>query len=184
MLDAVPGEFGVEIDLRSSPDGSIYLAHDAFVTGQTLEAWLSHYDHSFIVANVKEEGLEQKLKGIFAEHGINNWAFLDQSFPFMVRELKSGNTQTMVRISEYESIETALNLDPKPDWAWVDSFTGTYPTPEELYELAQAGYKLMLVSPELQAREPEREIERLRNLFESAQLTIDGVCTKVPALWQ
>lgn len=183
FLNEVPRELGVEIDLRSTPDGRIYLAHDAFETGELLDDWLASYQHAFIVANVKEEGLEQVLKAKFDAAGVSKWAFLDQSFPFMVRELRAGNTQTMVRVSEFESTITALNLNPKPDWVWVDSFTGVYPTAETLQKLSGAGFKLMLVSPELQGREPEEEIRGLKRLFESTELEIDGVCTKVPALW-
>ena len=184
-LDALantPRHLGVEVDIRS--DGEIlYIAHDPFVDGLNFEEWLDSYEHSFLIANVKEEGLEEKLRGMFSARGIENWAFLDQSFPFLVKEIRQGFTRTMVRISEFESKETALNFNIKPEWVWLDSFTGAYPPPDVISELSDAGYKFMLVSPELQGRKPGPEIAKINELFSVAKVTIDGVCTKVPELW-
>lgn len=181
-LDTLPTQFGVEIDLRSSLD-DIYLAHDPFAVGPRFNEWLDHYQHSFIVLNVKEEGIENRIISMLADRGITQWAFLDQSFPFLVKGLKNGQTKTMVRVSEFESIETAVQLSPKPEWVWLDSFNGTAKTPDELKQLADAGYKFMIVSPELQGREPEAEISSIKSVFASAELKIDGVCSKQPRLW-
>lgn len=181
-LASTPRHHGVEVDIRSDGE-ELYIAHDPFVTGLQFEEWLASYKHSFLIANVKEEGLEEKLKTLFAEKGISNWAFLDQSFPFLVKELRKDSTKTMVRISEFESEQTALNFDTKPDWVWLDSFTGSYPLPEVINSLSNAGYKFMLVSPELQGRKPEKEIEQIKQLFSDANVLIDGACTKVPELW-
>lgn len=182
-LANTPRYLGVEVDIRS--DGkTLYIAHDPFVAGQELEEWLDAYEHAFLIANVKEEGLEERLRALFSERGINDWAFLDQSFPFLVKEMRHGFTKTMVRISEFESERTALNFATKPEWVWLDSFTGTYPQPEAINSLSEAGYKFMLVSPELQGREPEPEIQMIKHLFAEANVAIDGACTKVPELWK
>lgn len=181
-LANTPRHLGLEVDIRS--DGkTLYIAHDAFVAGQEFEEWLDSYEHAFLIANVKEEGLEERLRTLFSEKGITEWAFLDQSFPYLVKELRQGFTNTMVRISEFESEQTALNFTTKPEWVWLDSFTGTYPQPETINSLSEAGYKFMLVSPELQGRKPEPEIQMIKHLFAEANVAIDGACTKVPELW-
>ncbi|MBN9225392.1 MAG: hypothetical protein ABS63_01835 [Microbacterium sp. SCN 70-27] len=176
-------EFGVEIDLRSWGDRLI-LEHDAFLGGPDFEDWLDAYRHAFIVVNIKEEGLEERITAALDVRGITRWAFLDESFPFLVKTLRRGDTRTMVRISEYESVETALALAPRPDWIWVDSFTGEWPRPEALRRLADVGFAFMIVSPELQQRSPEPEIEGIRAAFAAAGVPIDGVCTKRPDLWR
>jgi hypothetical protein len=176
-------ELGVEVDIRSN-GLSLYIAHDPFTKGPLFEDWLESYRHKFLIANVKEEGLETQLREIFVSRNIREWSFLDQSFPFLVKELANGHTKTMVRVSEYESIQTALNLVTRPDWVWLDSFHGNYPRPEEISSLAQSGYKFMVVSPELQSRAPESEISRLKSIFAEVAVGIDAVCTKVPDLWR
>lgn len=182
-LRSIPEEHGVEIDLRS--DGSrVVLEHDPFVGGPTFDEWLDAYRHAFIVLNIKEEGLESAVLAALADRGIERFAFLDQSFPFLVRLLRTGDTRMMVRVSEFESPRTALTLAPRPDWIWVDSFGGAWPEPATLGELALAGFRLMVVSPELQGRPPEEEVPGIRARFRQAGVGLDGVCTKRADLWR
>ena len=89
----------------------------------------------------------------------------------------------MVRVSEYESVDTALQMPARPDWVWLDSFTGALPPRDDLARIAEAGLKVMLVSPELQARQPEAEVDSLRTRLADAGLTLVAVCTKRPDLW-
>jgi hypothetical protein len=181
-LREVPTNLGVEIDLHADGD-RLVLVHDAFSTGPDFETWLVGYRHRFIVLNTKEEGLEQRITGILQERGITEWAFLDQSFPFLVRSLRAGETRTMVRISEYESVATALALTPRPDWVWVDSFTGRWPSAEDLRTLSDHGFRLMVVSPELQGRSLDDEMGVITQRFLDAGIRLDGVCTKLLARW-
>ena len=181
-LRDLPTDLGVEIDLHADGD-RLVLVHDAFATGPDFEEWLAGYRHRFIVLNTKEEGLEQRIVALLEERGITEWAFLDQSFPFLVRTLRGGETRTMVRISEYESVATAVALDPRPNWVWVDSFTGRWPSADELRTLADQGFRLMVVSPELQGRSLAEERDVVTQRFLDAGLALDGVCTKQPAAW-
>ena len=181
-LRDVPTELGVEIDLHADGD-RLVLVHDPFSTGPDFESWLADYRHRFIVLNTKEEGLEQRIAALLDERGITDWAFLDQSFPFLVRGLRAGETRTMVRVSEYESVVTALALEPRPDWVWVDSFTGRWPAADELRTLAAHGFRLMVVSPELQGRSLADEIDVITGRFVDAGVPLHGVCTKSPATW-
>lgn len=181
-LRELPSDLGVEIDLHADGD-RLVLVHDAFATGPDLDEWLAEYRHRFIVLNTKEEGLEQRIKAALDARGVQAWAFLDQSFPFLVRTLRTGETRTMVRVSEYESAETALALDPRPDWVWVDSFTGVWPASAVLARLAAHGYRLMVVSPELQGRSLDDEMAVVTDRFAEAGVPVHGVCTKRPDVW-
>lgn len=182
-LASTPKRFGVEIDLRSD-GGSLILEHDAFVAGPRFEDWLDSYDHRFIVLNTKEEGLESEIIRILADREISDWSFLDQSFPSMVRTLREGETRTMARISEYESIETIERLPVKPRWIWVDSFTGVLPDSRTLRTLSDSGFLLMAVSSELQGRDFERGKAEIVEAFTGAGVSLAGVCTKRPEAWE
>lgn len=181
-LREVPTELGVEIDLHADGD-RLVLVHDPFATGPDFATWLDSYCHRFIVLNTKEEGLEQRIISMLEERGLTDWAFLDQSFPFLVRTLRGGETRSMVRVSEYESVATALALTPRPDWVWVDSFTGAWPAAADLASLAAHGFQLMVVSPELQGRSLDEELDVVTDRFLAAGVPLHGVCTKRPDAW-
>ena len=174
---------GIEVDIRSN-GSRMYVSHDAFEDGIDFEQWLEGYDHQFLIANVKEEGMESRLREILSAMNIQKWAFLDQSFPFLIKEIKSGFHQTMLRVSEFENPSGEFLGDLKPEWIWLDSFTGKYPQVEQILNWKLLGYKFMVVSPELQARDPKLEINIIQNLFSQADIEIDGVCTKMPELWK
>lgn len=181
-LAETPADQGIEMDIRSYGD-RLVVTHEPFDPGVDLERWLDAYRHAFLVANVKEEGLEERVEAALAARGIEAWTYLDQSFPFLVRTLRRGESRCAVRVSEYESVQTALSLTPRAQWVWLDSFTGALPSRTDLAALASAGYRVMLVSPELQGRDPEPEVEGIRRALEDAGLALDAVCTKRPALW-
>jgi len=181
-LQAAPLQYGAEVDIRSRGE-KLIIHHDPFVPGEDLEEWLSAYRHGALILNVKEEGLEQRLIDLMRLRNINDYFFLDQSFPFLVKWAKAGERRCAARVSEYESVETALSLAGEIDWVWVDCFTRFPLSPADANRLHEAGFKLCLVSPELQGRDPEAEIPALRNLLAGRGITAEAVCTKRPDLW-
>jgi hypothetical protein len=182
-LEATPAEWGVEVDIRSrGPD--LIIHHDPFKAGETLIDWLGAYRHRYLILNVKEEGLEDRLLTLMAAHGIEDFFFLDQSFPFLVRTANGGEKRCAVRISEYESIDTALSLAGHIDWVWVDCFTRFPLDRNDAERLKAAGFKLCLVSPELQGRNDPGEIDAMRQIIDDLGIEIDAVCSKTPDRWQ
>ncbi|MBF0175272.1 MAG: hypothetical protein HQL63_00270 [Magnetococcales bacterium] len=181
LLDA-PQEFGVEVDLRSR-GSELILHHDPFVSGERFETWLDDYNHRLLILNVKEEGLEQALLEIMAQRGIHDFFFLDQSFPFLLKTARSGETRCAVRVSEFETVATALALGGMVDWVWVDCFTRFPLTEHDVRQLGEARFKLCLVSPELQGRFDPEEIRSLRATLQSMHLSPAAVCTKFPQRW-
>ncbi|MGD9811786.1 MAG: phosphatidylinositol-specific phospholipase C/glycerophosphodiester phosphodiesterase family protein [Sphingobium sp.] len=181
-LQATPTHLGIEIDLRSR-GGDIILHHDPFADGEMFADWLDHFRHGTLILNVKEEGLEDALIAMMADRGIENWFFLDQSFPFLVRTSRRGEHRCAVRVSEFETIDTALALAGKIDWVWVDCFTRFPLIHDDASRLQQAGFRLCLVSPELQGRDAGTEIPAMRALLEREAIAADAVCTKRPDLW-
>ncbi len=182
-LRATDQKYGVEVDIRSEGQ-KLIMHHDPFVVGESFDEWVDAYQHGTLILNVKEEGLEARLIAIMASKGIDDFFFLDQSFPFLVKWSKAGEHRCAVRVSEFESIETALTLAGKVDWVWVDCFTKFPLSEEDAVSLKNAGFKLCLVSPELQGRIAEIEIPALVSLLRAQNIESDAVCTKRPDLWE
>jgi hypothetical protein len=182
-LQATPTDWGVEVDIRSrGPE--LIIHHDPFEAGTSFEDWLRAYRHRCLILNVKEEGLEDRLLALMAAHGIENFFFLDQSFPFLVRTANGGEKRCAVRVSEYETIDTALSLAGRIEWVWVDYFTRFPLDRDDADRLRAAGFKLCLVSPELQGRTDPGEIDAMRRTIDTLGIEIDAVCSKTPERWR
>jgi len=182
-LAQTPVNYGIEVDIRSHGDRLI-IHHDPYVPGEDFLDWIAAYRHGTLILNIKEEGLEARLIEVMKHHGIEDYFFLDQSFPFLVKWSKLGERRCAVRVSEFESIETALTLGGKVEWVWVDCFTRFPLFGRDASRLKEAGFKLCLVSPELQGRNAETEIAGLRELLLHEGIKPDAVCTKRMDLWE
>ncbi len=182
-LIATPEQYGVEVDIRSYGD-KLVIHHDPFVEGERFESWIAQYRHGTLILNVKEEGLEARLIDLMKAHGIDDYFFLDQSFPFLVKWSRLGEHRCAVRVSEFESVETALSLAGKVDWVWVDCFTRFPLDGGDAARLKDAGFRLCLVSPELQGRDATLEIPQMIRLLAEKGIVADAVCTKRPDLWE
>lgn len=176
-------KYGIEVDIRSEGDRLI-IHHDPFAAGESFDEWINTYRHETLILNVKEEGLEPHLIALMKKKGITNYFFLDQSFPFLVKYSQVGEHRCAVRVSEFESIETALTLTGKVEWVWVDYFTRFPLSGRDAKRLKDAGFKLCLVSPELQGYDADVEIPEMASLLKERNITADAVCTKRPDLWE
>ena len=180
-LKAVNSHLGVEVDIRSF-GSKLIINHDPFKESINFEDWLIHYKHKLLILNVKEEGLEEPLILLMKKYKINNFFFLDQSFPFLIKTIFIGERRTSIRVSEYESIETALKLSGKAEWVWVDFFNYFPLDYESFLKLKDARFKLCLVSPELQGHS-YKKVDHLKNQIRKMKINFDAVCTKNPNLW-
>jgi hypothetical protein len=177
--------FGIEMDVRSRGN-QIVVTHDPFnAEAELFEDWISEYRHGTLVVNVKEEGIEQRVCDTLNESGVIDYFLLDQSFPFMMKTLFSNESRTAARLSEVESIETVLKLKEVsglfPDWVWIDCFSGDWTHLEKIASVKSLGIKTCLVSPELQGRNVDGELDQILGLVDLNNL--DAVCTKNPDLW-
>ena len=182
LLEKTPSNFGVEIDIRSNGENLI-LHHEPFQQGELFEEWIRSYHHGTLILNVKEEGLESPLLKLMNQYQINDFFFLDQSFPFLRKTAVMGESRCAVRVSEYENIETVLSLSGMVDWVWVDCFTHFPLKKKEADQLTNAGFRLCLVSPELQGRKERAHVIEFRREVELLGIKGDAVCTKYADLW-
>lgn len=177
-LRATPPEYGVEVDIRSHGDRLI-VNHEPFAPGPAFDDWIAEYQHGTLILNVKEEGLEDRLLADMKNRGIDDFFFLDQSFPFLLRTAAKGERRCATRVSEFESVATALALAGKVDWVWVDCFSRFPLSREDWRRLVGAGFRLCLVSPDLVGRVSEAEILDQRRLLGEWGVEPDAVCVKL-----
>ena len=60
-LLTIPKEYGIEIDIHGWKD-DLTIHHDPFKKGENLDEFLKYFHHSFVILNVKEEGVENKVR--------------------------------------------------------------------------------------------------------------------------
>ena len=83
QLKETDTKFGVEVDIRSNGHDLI-INHEPFSSGESFSDWIKEYDHGTLILNVKEEGLEGSLLDYMKDFDIDDFFFLDQSFPFLI----------------------------------------------------------------------------------------------------
>ena len=175
-------DHGVEIDIRSQGD-SLVLHHEPYEFGTSFEDWLKNFRHGTLILNVKEEGLEEQCLKLMAQHRIEDFFFLDQSIPFLVKTAKIGESRCAVRVSEFENIHTAITLAGKVQWVWIDCFTKFPLDLSSATLLKESGFKLCIVSPELQGRMEISDTNEIMAAMKSAGVAPDAICTKFPERW-
>lgn len=174
---------GIEVDIRSDSDG-LYLSHDPFAPGERLPYFLDNYQHELLIINVKEDGLEDAIVIELSRKGIENYFFLDQADPTIVRRGKAGIQDAAIRFSEYESLETVRSMAHFASWVWIDSFSKRDLSAELISEFKSLGLKTCLVSPELHGLERAPEADDLIRQCSRLGLRLDAVCTKYPTKWK
>jgi hypothetical protein len=181
-LWVVPKEHGIEFDVREGPNKRVVVTHDPWTPGIDFSDFLEECEacpHAFYIVNIKCEGIEDRVLAGLSYHNISSFFLLDCSFPSIVRLSQGGEKRIAVRLSEFESIETVLNMDEKVEWVWIDVFTRLPVSEADCQRLHEAGFKLCLVSPELQGR--PSDIPYYKPIISHC---IDMVCTKKPRAWR
>ncbi len=192
-LRAVPVASGAEIDIRYHGN-DLVLEHDPLHHHERhperLEDWLTGWHHDGpLILNVKTEGIERNCIDLVHRHGVRNWFFLDLSPPFLVKysllaargEIAGfGPENLAVRLSEHEPVDGVLAFAGRVGWVWVDCFTRLPLDARLAGLLRQAGFRLCIVSPELQHHPLDRIAEFAAQL---TGLRVDAICTKRPDLW-
>ena len=176
-------KYGAEIDLRSYK-GQIILNHEPLIKSISFNEWLKHYDHNFLIANIKEEGIEFEVLRLIKKKNIRNYFLLDVTVPQILILNKKKIFNIALRVSKYESMRNIIKYKVKNKWVWVDTFDGKIPlTTKEIVKLKKLNYKLCLVSPEL----PLKNYLIINDFIKSNNKKLkyfDAVCTKKVNIWQ
>jgi hypothetical protein len=174
-LGKIDPSLGIEFDVREGPTGSLIVTHDPWTEGPRLDTFLEACCHRFYIVNIKSEGIEFEVLRLLKHAGIENFFLLDCSFPMIHKLSLKGETRLAVRFSEYEEFR---RMQGRARWVWVDVFSRIPLEPKDCDELHSLGYKLCLVSPELQ-----QQPEKLEPYAHALQGRLDMVCTKFPEKW-
>lgn len=175
-LKQTPKEFGVELDLRDFGE-KLVLQHDPFTDGEDFEEYLKHYNHGTMILNIKSERIEHKVLELLNKYKINRYFFLDSSFPMIYLLSENGEKNIALRYSEFEGIDTIIKMAGKVQWVWVDCFTELPINLESYKLLKEYGFKICLVSPELQGQ--IEKIDSFKNYFSKEGFSPDAICTKL-----
>lgn len=173
-LQKLPNEYGVELDLRDGLDGRIYIQHEPFIAGEDFEEYLKQYHHGTMILNIKSERIELKALELLNQYGVKKYFFLDSSFPMIKLLSDQGEYNIALRFSELEGLDTIENMRGRARWVWVDCFTKMPLTTEIADKLHEWGYKLCIVSPELECQ--SNRLEEYRDYLRN--IKIEAVCTK------
>ena len=168
-------DFGVELDLRDYGNRLI-LQHEPFVDGEDFEDYLKHYNHGTMILNIKSERIEYRVLDLIKKYDIKKYFFLDSSFPMIYQLSKNGENNIALRFSEFEGVDTILKMKNQVKWIWVDCFTKLPINTMVFNNIKALGYKVCLVSPELQGRN-EDILPFKKKLFEN-NIYFDSICTK------
>jgi NDP-sugar pyrophosphorylase family protein len=170
--------YGVEFDVRDHGN-DIIVTHDPYTKGELFEDYLKAYKHRFMIINVKCEGIEYRILELLQKYKIpeNQYFFLDCSFPMIWKLSNMGETNIAVRYSEYESLDTVLNIADRVKWVWVDCFSELPLDSFIMKQFAAFGLKVCIVSPELQ--DQPNKLAIYKKQMEDEGIIPDMICTKV-----
>ena len=180
-LNLIPIKFGVEIDIRAYKN-KLVLNHEPLLNGDYLDDYLDNFKHNFIIANIKESGIEDDVILKLAKRKIKNFFLLDVEFPYIYKAIKKRFKKIAIRFSEFESINTLMIFKKKIDWVWIDTFS-KFPINNNNIKLLNS-FKKCIVCPERWGR--KKEILKYKNLILKNNYKIDFVMTsrKCAYLWE
>jgi hypothetical protein len=182
-LQKIDKSYGVEVDVHAY-GRKLIVHHNAFEVGPDLSDWLSVCGQRLVILNIKEEGIESRVRDMALKFGVKDFMLLDLSFPTLIKMSSKGESRIAIRVSEYESVENALLLESKIDWVWLDCFNGFPLTGEEFQRLRDSDLKICLVSPELHGPPRNKnDIYSFQKFMRTIGAEVDAVCTKFPELW-
>lgn len=184
-LNNIPTHLGIEVDIREK-NGHLICAHDPFTNGELLEDFISHFNHKFLIANIKEEGIEKDVIACLEEKKITDYFLLDVTFPYIFKLLKGGFKKIALRVSDYEQLNQELINEFDIQWIWLDAFSN-FPL-EELKKInshvSSNIIKVCLVSPELHMNRSNMKSDRILDQIKATNYSFDAICTKNLTIWE
>lgn len=182
--------WGVETDIRRSPQGAFYLSHDKSTC--TLEndagelcGQIRNMAPPIVALNIKELGYERELIAFLETQAIAERIFL---FDMELLEEKPGSTATTLRAlhptirlasrcsDRSEPLERALAC-PQSSLVWADEFDSLWLTEDDVTRSKQAGKPVYAISPEIHNFSIDA---RNRRWSDFRHWGVDGVCTDYP----
>lgn len=177
LLDELDPNIGVEIDVRDY-NGELVLGHDPLLINyQFLESYLKVLNGRSVIANIKSERVEKPFLSLLRKYSPDSeYFFLDSSFSMIANNGRYLNFAS--RLSEYESIQTSINLIENSliNWIWVDTFTKFPIKKNEVEIFNELKVKKCLTSPDLLGR--NYDIENYAKKIKTYGVIFEAICCK------
>lgn len=181
-LEALDADMGLEVDVRYH-DEHLVIAHDAYHGScLKLEDFLGKVRDRRIIFNIKSEGLEDRVRALCEFYSIKGYAFLDCSVPYIIKGIKNGQSDYLLRVSKYEGLRGFRDLKSGLAGIWLDHFDGSPVSQQLIEQLKSFGLPVILVSPELHGYSTDKIEEMIRCY--NLHFKKISVCTKRPDLWR
>lgn len=180
-----PPKYGIEVDIREK-NGSLICCHDPFQNGELFKDFITHFEHKFLIANIKEEGIEKKVINLLHDCKISNYFLLDVSFPFLYKLSNERTSKIALRVSDLETLNLRTLKILGIEWIWLDAFK-KFPSGEleKIKSLSDAEQiKVCLVSPELHMNRSNLKSDKIRDQIIAADYIYDAICTKETDYWE
>jgi hypothetical protein len=174
-LSQLQDDIAIEFDIRDRCE-QLIVQHDPYKNGICFEDFLPYLKNRFLIVNIKSEGIEYKVLDLLKKYNITTFFLLDCTIPMIYKLSNKGEKRIAVRFSEFENLDSVLQWKDRVEWVWVDCFHSYILTKESEKMLHENGFKLCLVSPELQGR--LEEINLYKNKLISENIKVDAICTK------
>lgn len=166
----------IEFDVRDS-NGKCIVEHDPFKPGVPLDIFLDRCTKRFLIVNIKSEGIERSVLDMLKLRGIDTFFILDSTIPVLYKLALQGEHRFAVRLSEVEPLDFVIQWKDKAEWVWIDCFSKNILTKELEKKLHSLGFKICIVSPELQGR--PSDINEFSKEYYDSEIKIDAICTKI-----
>jgi hypothetical protein len=183
--------WGLEIDVRHTPDARLYVSHDAQRAPQDgaadhCFAAIRQHPRATVAVNIKETGREAELLSDLARLGVLRQCFL---FDMELVEARRGDTARVLRAlngsvtlaarvsDRNEPVEHAV-ADAHSPIVWLDEFDGPWCSEADVRQLKAAGKTVYAVSPDLHGGTLAQAQRRWIDFW---NWNVDGICTDYPA---
>ena len=171
--EAVAQGFAVEIDLRML-NHELVVSHDYPAKGAPKFLDIQRLDSARLALNIKEDGMSEYFAPLRDRFIKNASFFFDGSIPemrnYFLKDLPIAN-----RVSELEMIP-----DIPSKYIWLDAFDSDWWDERRVVELKTKGFDVVIVSPELHGRDPDKTWTSYCNLLKK-EIEV-GMCTDYPEL--
>ena len=188
---AIAARFDVEFDIQFACDRSrLVLAHDEvpWSGARCVETFFDRVQLGELHAlNIKHLfTLPAIVAGLHARRLLHAFVLFDfelltddlRACRFLMDSLRDQGCQVAWRLSEREPHFDRYLKSPRVGWIWLDEFTRPWATERHFRALAEAGKRVLYVSPELHGR---RDIAALERRWEQvADWGVRGICTDYP----
>lgn len=174
IIKSIDLGFSVEIDIREQ-NGKVVISHD-IALNKSCPSFMDFFPNtSRFAVNLKSDGLIPLINRNLLEE--SDYFFFDGSIPEIFKYKKEG-FKTAVRLSEYEKqVPWVSNI------IWLDSFHSDWWLNTKTLDMYSEKSELVIVSPELHGRPPEKAWENIANKIRSGNKNL-SICTDYPEEFQ